>query len=116
MYFLYFCFPLGPCILAGHFVFIWDVQTLAIVYMTFLVYGQYLWLCIYSYVYGCVWVRVSGYVYGYRVSILREARFNKYWGLPFLGAYFQHHWDLLIFHETHFNKFCGLTPSRGPFG
>jgi hypothetical protein len=42
-----------------------------------------------------------GYVYGYRVSILREAWFNKYRGLPLLGARFHHHWDLFA--------------SRGPF-
>ena len=57
------------------------------------------------YVYGCVWVYVwiyiYGYVHGYRVSILREAWFNKYRGLPPLGAHFHHHWDLLL-HEVHF--------------
>ena len=39
----FFYFLLGPCILAGHPIFSWDVQTLSIVYMTFMVYGQCLW-------------------------------------------------------------------------
>jgi hypothetical protein len=55
-----------------------------------------------------------GYVYGYRVSILREAWFNKYRGFLLLGARFHHHWDLLasrgpfhhhwdlLLHEAHF--------------
>jgi hypothetical protein len=133
MYFcLFFCLLLWPCILARHFVFIWDVQTLTIVYMTFVV----LWMVlvffygyVHGYVYGCVWVCVWGYVYGYRVSILREAWFNKYRGLPLLGARFHHHWDLLasrlasrgpfhhyrvlLLHEV--SSSLGLTPSRGPF-
>jgi hypothetical protein len=87
-------------------VFTWDVQTLTLVYMTFVVYGQYLWLCIYGYVYGyvftdcvygcvfmglygyvsgcmdvCLWLCVYGYVYGYRVLISREAWFIN------VGAY-----------------------------
>ena len=55
-----FCFLLGPCILAGHFVFIWDVQTLIFVYMTFVVYGQYLWFCISGFVFMamCLWLCV----------------------------------------------------------
>jgi hypothetical protein len=64
--YLFFLLLLGPCILARHFVFIWDVQTLTIVYMTFVVYGwfwfsfmvMYLWLCVWMYVYGCVRVCV----------------------------------------------------------
>jgi hypothetical protein len=55
-----------------------------------------------------------GYVYGYRVSILREAWFNKYRGLPLLGARFHHHWDLLASRGP-FLSSLGLTPSRGPF-
>ena len=62
----------------------------------------------------CFWLCVYGYVYGYRVLILREARFNKYWGLPLLGAHFHHYWDLLL-HEAHSSDILGLTPSRGPF-
>jgi hypothetical protein len=41
--------------------------------MTFVVYGQYLWLCIYGFVYGCVyehvfrdlgfWICIYGYVF-----------------------------------------------------
>ena len=50
----------------------------------------YLWLCVYGYVYLGVFGYVFGYVYGYRVSILREARFNKYRGLPLLGALLHH--------------------------
>ena len=46
----------------------------------------YLWLCVYGYVY----LGVFGYVYGYRISILCEARFNKYRGLPLLGALLHH--------------------------
>jgi hypothetical protein len=120
MYFLlYLCLLLGPCILARHFVFIWHVQTLIFVYMTFVVYGWLwftfmdmcmdvcLWMCIYGCVWVCVWVRIYGYVYGYRVSILCEAWFNKHRGLPLLGARFHHHWDLLL-HEAHFNKFWDL--------
>jgi hypothetical protein len=57
-----------------HFVFIWDVQTLAIVYMTFVVFmdgfGFLLWLCVSGYVYGCMFMDVClgmclGYVFGY---------------------------------------------------
>ena len=145
MYIFSFFFFLGPCILAGHFVFTWIVQTLIIVHMALVVYGQCLWLCIFGYVYGCVfmamcmdvclwlcvygcvfmamclwvcmdvfldvwmcfWLWVRGYVYGYRVSILREAWFNKYRGLPLLGARSHHHWDLLL-HEAHFGRFWDL--------
>ena len=117
--------------------------------MALVVYGQCLWLRIYGYVYGCVfmamclwvcmdvfldvwmcfWLWVRGYVYGYRVSILREVQFIKYRGLPLLGACFHFHnfwisllheahfhnpWDLLL-HEAHFSNFWGLTPPRGPF-
>ncbi len=57
---------------------------------------------------------VFGYVYGYRVSILREAWFNKYRGLPLLWARFHHHWDLLASRGP-FLSSLGLTPSRGPF-
>jgi hypothetical protein len=122
MYFcLFFCLLLWPCILARHFVFIWDVQTLTIVYMTFVVlwmvlvffYG-YVHGCVYGCVWVCVWGMCLGYVYGYRVSILREAWFNKYRGLPLLGARFHHHWDLLasrgLFHHR-----WDLLASRGPF-
>jgi hypothetical protein len=72
MYIFPFLFLLGPCILAGHFVFAWDVQTLSIVYMTFVVYGQCLWfvfmglclwLCVWICVYGCVWICVYGCVW-----------------------------------------------------
>jgi hypothetical protein len=68
-----------------------------------------------------LWIWVSGFVlwmvffvlwtcmgmcldlYGHRVSILREAGFNKYRGLPLLGARFHHYWDLLL-DEAHFSK------------
>ena len=56
MYIFSFFFFLGPCILAGHFVFRWIVQTLIIVHMALVVYGQCLWLRIYGYVYGCVFM------------------------------------------------------------
>jgi hypothetical protein len=57
MYFLFiFVFSWGLVFRPEHFVFIWDVQTLTLVYMTFVVYGQYLWLCIYGYVYGYVFM------------------------------------------------------------
>jgi hypothetical protein len=71
-------------------------------------------VCLWMYVWVCVWGMCLGYVYGYRVSILREAWFNKYRGLPLLGARFHHHWDLLasrgpfhhhwdlLLHEAHF--------------
>jgi hypothetical protein len=59
-----FFFSLGPCILARHFVFIWDVQTLTIVYTTFVVYG-----CVPGYVYGCMFGYVFGYVFGLYVWI-----------------------------------------------
>ena len=71
----FFCLLLGPCISAGHFVFTWIVQTLIIVHMALVVYGQCLWLCIYGYVYGCVfmamgmdvclWLCVYGFVWTY---------------------------------------------------
>ena len=85
--------------------------------------------CVSGYVYGfvrmclwlCVWICMDvflamcyGYVYGYRVLILHETRFNKYRGLPLLGARFHHHWDLLL-HEAHSNNILGLTPLRDPF-
>jgi hypothetical protein len=64
---------LWPCILAGHFVFTWVVQTLVIVYMTFVVFmdgfGFLLWLCVYGYVYGCMFMDVFGYVFGLCVWI-----------------------------------------------
>jgi hypothetical protein len=97
--------------------------------MTFVVYGQCLWfvfmglclwLCVWICVYGCVWIcmdvllAVCIDLYGYRVLILREARFNKYRGLPLPGARFHHYWDLLL-HEAHSNDILGLTHSRGPF-
>ena len=69
--FSFFSF-LGPCIPAGHFVFTWIVQTLIIVHMALVVYGQCLWLCIYGYVYGCVFMAMCMdvclwlCVYGYR--------------------------------------------------
>ena len=70
-----------------------------------------LWMCLWT------WLCICGFVYGYRVSILREAWFIKYRGLPLLGARFHHHWDLslheahlgsfrdLLLHEAHFNNF-----------
>jgi hypothetical protein len=96
--YLFFLFLLGPCILAGHFVFAWDVQTLSIVYMTFVVYGQCLWfvfmamcldMCLWMCLdmYGCV----SGYVYGFvwisgidppRGSVQQISRLTSPWG-PF---------------------------------
>ena len=60
-------------------------------------------VCVFGFVFMdmCLWICVWGYVflamcmdlYGYRVLILREARFNKYRGLPLLGARFHHFWD-----------------------
>jgi hypothetical protein len=147
MYIFLFFFFLGPCIPAGHFVFTWIVQTLVIVY-TGSVYGYVfmamdifldvdsrvcmdVWLCFWMYGcvygYGYVFGYVFGYVYGYRVSILREAWFNKYRGLPLLGARFHHHWDLLAprgpllsslgltLFSRPVSSSLGLTPSRGPF-
>jgi hypothetical protein len=73
--FLYFCLLLGPCIPARHFVFTWDVQTLAIVYMTFVVFmdgfGFLLWLCAMcmDVCYGCMFGYVFGYVFGLCVWI-----------------------------------------------
>ena len=140
----FFCLLLGPCILAGHFVFTWDVQTLVIVYMAFVVYGYCLWLCVWTCVwicvYGCVfmamdlwicmdvflamclwlcvWLCVYGYVYGYvygcRVSILREAWFDKHRGLPLLGARFGDFWDLLL-HEAHFHQCWDLLLHEAHF-
>jgi hypothetical protein len=123
------------CLLLSSFVALYSGQTFC-VYMgcTDIDYCIYdicgLWMVlvffygyVHGYVYGCVWVCVWGYVYGYRVSILREAWFNKYWGLPLLGARFHHYRDLLL-HEAHFHNpwvlllhearfILGLTPSRG---
>jgi hypothetical protein len=138
MYIFPFFFFLGPCIPAGHFVFTWIVQTLVIVY-TGSVYGYVfmamdicldvdswicmgvcldVWLCFWMYGcvygYGYVFGYVFGYVYGYRVSILREAWFNKYRGLPLLGARFHHHWDLLSSRGP-FHHHWDLLSSRGPF-
>jgi CDP-diglyceride synthetase len=61
--FVYFCLLLWPCILARHFVFIWDVQTLTIVYMTFVVYGWF-W---FSFMVMCMAMCMGmfGYVFGY---------------------------------------------------
>jgi CDP-diglyceride synthetase len=66
--FIYFCLLLWPCILAGHFVFIWDVQTLAIVYMTFVVYGWF-W---FSFMVMCMdmCMDVFGYVFGYVFGVM----------------------------------------------
>ena len=72
-----------------------------------------IWVCL-GYVSGYVFGYVFGYVYGYRVSILREAQFNKCRGLPLLGAFLHHYWDLL-FHEAHFNHFLGLIPYLNKF-
>jgi hypothetical protein len=123
VYFSSFFFFLGPCIPANHFVFIWDVQTLAIVYMTFVVFmdgfGFLLWLCVSGYVYGCMFMDVClgmclGYVFGYVFrSSARPGSINigAYLSLgpvsivigtySLLEARFYHRWDLLA--------------SRGPF-
>jgi hypothetical protein len=81
-------------------------------------FGFLLWLCVWICVWMCLGMCLSmclGYVYGYRASILREAWFNKYRGLPLIGARFHHHWDLLasrgpfhhrwdlLLHEAHLN-------------
>jgi CDP-diglyceride synthetase len=69
--FVYFCLLLWPCILARHFVFIWDVQILTIANMTFVVYGWF-W---FSFMVMCmdmcmdVFGYVSGYVFGLCVWI-----------------------------------------------
>ena len=68
-------------------------------WIVFMAMCLWLWVRAYGYVYGCV----SGYVYGYRVLILRDAQFNKYRGLPFLRARFHHYWDLFL-HEAHSGK------------
>jgi hypothetical protein len=117
MYFVYFCLLLWPCILARHFVFIWDVQTLTIVYMTFVVLWMVLvFFCgyVYGYVYGCVWVCV--WVMCMDTGSRSSARpgsinIGAYLSLGpvsiIIGTYsplearFYHHWDLLA--------------SRGPF-
>ena len=112
--------------------FIWDVQTLTIVYMTFVVNGQYLWLCIYSYVYGCVYGHVFmdlgfwmclGMCFWLSVWMCLGMCFwlcvwlsgldpprgpvQQYRGFPLFGARFHHHWDLLL-HEAHFSRFWDL--------
>jgi hypothetical protein len=89
------CTDIGYCIydICG---FLWMVLVFFYGYVHGYVYG-----CVYGCMWVCVWGMCLGYVYGYRVSILREAWFNKYRGLPLLGARFHHHWDLLA--------------SRGPF-
>jgi hypothetical protein len=133
IHFVYF-FSFGALYFGQTFCIYMGCTDIDIVYMTFVVYGWFwfsfmvmcLWLCVWMYVYGCmfgyvfgvcVWVCVWGMclgVYGYRVSILREAWFNKYRGLPLLGARFHHHWDLLASRGP-FQQILGLTPSRGPF-
>jgi hypothetical protein len=117
------------------FVFFWGL----VFWLTFLyshgiyrhcIYDIDVWtvfmVCVYGFVFVgmclwmCLWICMDLFLvmcmglYGYRVLILRKARFNKYPGLPLLGARFHHHWDLLL-HEAHFSKFLGLTPPRGPF-
>jgi hypothetical protein len=73
--FVYFCLLLWPCIPANHFVFTWDVQTLAIVYMTFVVYGwfwfSFMVMCMDMCmdVFGYVFWYVFGYVFGLCVWI-----------------------------------------------
>jgi hypothetical protein len=116
------CTDIGYCIydICGFYGWFW---------FSFMV--MYFWLCVWMYVYGCVrvcvWGMCLGYMFGYRVSILRGAWFNKYRGLPLLGARFHHHWDLLASRGpllsslglTLFSRpvssSLGLTPSRGPF-
>jgi hypothetical protein len=107
------------CLFLSSFVALYFGQTLCI-YMGCTDIGYciydilwFLWMVLvffYGYVFlamcmdVCLWMCLGmclGYVYGYRVSILREAWFNKYRGLPLLGARFHHHWDLLL-HEAHF--------------
>jgi hypothetical protein len=115
--FVYFCLLLWPCILARHFVFIWDVQTLTIVYMTFVVYGwfwfSFMVMCMDMCmdVFGvCVWVmcmdtgsrssarpgsiNIGAYLSLGPVSII----IGTY---SLLEARFYHHWVLLL-HEAHF--------------
>jgi hypothetical protein len=83
-------------------------------------FGFLLWLCVWICVWMClvcvwvcVWVMCLGYVYGYRVSIFREVWFNKYRGLPLLGARFHHHWDLLASRGPLLSS-LGLTRSSRP--
>jgi hypothetical protein len=72
MMYIYFCFLLGPCILAGYLcIHIWDVQTLDFVYMVFMVYGLYLWFVFMASVWivlmdcmGCVWTVCVCGLYG----------------------------------------------------
>ena len=77
---MYIFFPFGALYFGQpSCIYSWDVQTLAIVYMTLEVHGQYLrfvymglclwlcvWICVYDYAYGYVFMdRVYDYVYGY---------------------------------------------------
>jgi hypothetical protein len=131
MYIFPLFFLLWPCILAGHFVFTWVVQTLVIVYMTFVVFmdgfGFLLWLCVYGYVYGCMFMDVFGYVFGYVFGVCvwvmcmdTGSRSSARPGSINIGAYlslgpvsiiigtysllearFYHRWDLLL-HEARF--------------
>ena len=73
-----------------------------VLYLRLWVYG-FVWMCLSM----CFWLCVCMVMHGYRVSILREARFNKYRGFPLLGARFHHYWDLLL-HEAYFSKFWDL--------
>jgi hypothetical protein len=103
--------------------FVWMYGCVSGCMDVFMAMAMCLWLCVCGYVLGYVF----GYVYGYRVSILREAWFNKYPGLPLLGARFHHHWDLLAprgpllsslgltLFSRPVSSSLGLTPSRGPF-
>jgi hypothetical protein len=113
------------CLFLSSFVALYSGQTLCVyVGCTDIDYRIYeicgLWMVlvffygyVHGYVYGCVWVCVWGYVYRYRVSILREAWFNKYRGLPLLGARFHHHWDLLA-SQSPFLSSLGLTRFSRP--
>jgi hypothetical protein len=112
-----FCLLLWPCILARHFVLIWDVQTLTIVYMTFVVLWMVLvFFCgyVYGYVYGCVWVCV--WVMCMDTGSRSSARpgsinIGAYLSLgpvsiiigtySLLEARFYHH-RVLLLHEAHF--------------
>jgi hypothetical protein len=137
--YLFFLLLLGPCILARHFVFIWDVQTLIIVYMDS-VYGYVfmamcmdvcLWLCVWMSIYGFVWMCfwMYGCVFGYVFMAMAMCLWlcvwilgldpprgpvHQYRGLLLLGARFHYHWDSL-FHEAHFSNFWDLLLHEAHF-
>ena len=117
-FFFFFFFTFGALYFGRlSCIYIWDVQTLVIIYMTSMVYGLYLWFVFMAMCMDmCLWLWIVFMVcvYGHRVLILRKARFNKHRGLLLHEAHFSNSWVLLLY-EAYFRKMLGLTPSRGPF-